>query len=168
MVRVVSNRMIQFEPELVIDKHSIYYIGVESDAVTTPKVLLLIHWRKKIYWMLNTCTKFFFEFWITCSICNAVLISKCRVSELAVISDVLRKYIDPEQADPVHKQRLGPDMIAHLWDNTIFQNVCLELPCAGKTAHACITAIPLLVMQQFTAVFYPWKVSKSLNFLWLL
>ena len=97
-----------------------------------------------------------------------MLISKCRVSELAVISDVLRKYIDPEQADPVHKQRLGPDIIAHLWDNTIFQKVCLELPCAAKIAHACIAAILLLVMQQPTAVFYPWKGSKSLNFFWLL
>ena len=29
----------------------------------------------------------------------------CRVSELSIISDVLKNYIDAEQADPVHKQR---------------------------------------------------------------
>ncbi|XP_020629400.1 box C/D snoRNA protein 1-like [Orbicella faveolata] len=29
-----------------------------------------------------------------------------RVSELAVVRDVLKKYIDPEQADAVHKQSL--------------------------------------------------------------
>jgi len=28
-----------------------------------------------------------------------------RVSELEVVGDVLKKYIDPEKADAVHKQR---------------------------------------------------------------
>ena len=28
-----------------------------------------------------------------------------RVSELAVVKDVLKKYIDPEQADAIHRQR---------------------------------------------------------------
>ena len=28
-----------------------------------------------------------------------------RVSELTVVNEVLRKYIDPEKADAVHKQR---------------------------------------------------------------
>ena len=28
-----------------------------------------------------------------------------RVSELTVVNEVLRKYIDPDRADAVHKQR---------------------------------------------------------------
>ena len=51
-------------------------------------------------------TKFFYQIDFELHV-NAVLISQCRVSELAVVSDVLKKYIDCEQADPVHKQRLA-------------------------------------------------------------
>lgn len=48
-----------------------------------------------------------------------------RVSELAVVRDVLKKYIDPEQADAVHKQRYNDGKSAkHLL--CIIIHGCLE------------------------------------------